>query len=193
VIVRLARNYFAFLPLVPEISSHGSRQSYGDLPPAAIKTIRDLIYYQYAKIIAQSAGLAHNFRFIMGRVTALKKGEIQMSDALREIKRQLKDEPRTCEFCGSDKGLSFDHIVPHSKGGPDSAENLVLACKHCNSSKSSKGLYEWYGLDRKDELPRIVAGKYLKLLYEIHDHNGTLEEGDLRNDGELNVLDLEVY
>jgi hypothetical protein len=163
------------------------------MPPAAVKTIRDLIYYQYAKIMAQSAGLEHNFGFIMDRVTALKEGEIEMSDALREIRVQIKDEPRACEFCGSDKELSFDHIIPRSRGGPDNAENLVLACKHCNSSKGSKGLYEWYGLKRKDELPRIVAGKYLKLLYEIHEHNGTLEKGDLNKDGQLNVLDLEEY
>jgi hypothetical protein len=56
------------------------------MPPAAVKTIRDLIYYQYAKIMAQSAGLENNFGFIMDRMTALKKSEIKMSDALREIR-----------------------------------------------------------------------------------------------------------
>jgi HNH endonuclease len=89
--------------------------------------------------------------------------------------------------------LSFDHLIPHVRGGPDSAENLVLACKHCNSSDGKKGLYEWYGIDRKDDLPRIVAGKYLKLLYEIHERNGTLNKGDMKGDGKLDVLDLEVY
>ena len=114
------------------------------MPPPAIKTIQDLIYYQYAKITAQSAGLGNNYRFIMDRVSALKKGAIKMSDSLCETKRQLKDEPRVCEFCGSDQDLSFDHIIPHSRGGPDSAENLVLACRHCNGSKGGEDLYEWY-------------------------------------------------
>ena|SRR2546422_9845277 len=143
--------------------------------------------------MAQSAGLRKNYRFIMDRFERLRSGEIRMSDALREIKKQFKEDERRCEFCGSDKQLSFDHIVPHRRGGPDSAENLVLACRSCNSSKGKKGLYEWLGLERKDELPRVVAGKYLKLLYEMHDKIGTLGKGDLNGDGELNVLDLEVY
>ncbi len=164
------------------------------LPPAAVKTIRDLIYYQYAKIIAESAGAGRvNYAFIMDRFRKLQKGEIKMSDLLREIKKQLKDEERRCEFCGATSDLSFDHLIPHSRGGPDSAENLVLACKSCNSSKGKKGLYEWYGIDRKDKLPKLVAEKYLKLLYDIHEQNGTLDKGDMREDGRLDVLDLEVY
>ncbi len=163
------------------------------MPPPAIKTIGDLIYYQYAKIMAQSAGMGKNYRFIMDRVERLRSGQIKMSDALREIKKQFKEAERKCEFCGGTKELSFDHIIPHSRGGPDSAENLVLACRGCNSSKGDKGLYEWYGLDRKDGLPRIVAGKYLKLLYELHESKGTLDKGDLKGDGDFNVLDLEVF
>jgi hypothetical protein len=42
-------------------------------------------------------------------------------------------------------------------------------------------------------LPRIVAGKYLKLLYEIHESRGTLNASDLNGDGKLDVLDLEVF
>ena len=74
-----------------------------------------------------------------------------------------------------------------------SIDNQVLACKKCNSSKGDKGVFEWYGLENKDKLPRIVAGKYLKLLMEVHAHKGTLEASDLRNDGKLNVLDLKVF
>jgi hypothetical protein len=48
-------------------------------------------------------------------------------------------------------------------------------------------------LDRKDELPRFVAGKYLMLLYEIHERNRTLCKEDLNGDGRLDVLDLEAY
>jgi hypothetical protein len=54
-------------------------------------------------------------------------------------------------------------------------ENAVWVCQKCNSSKGSKRLYEWYGLDRRNELPRIAEEKYLKELYEIHESMGTLD------------------
>lgn len=53
-------------------------------------------------------------------------------------------------------------------GGNDSADNLVLACETYNSSRGDKGIFEWLGLKKKDKLHRLVAGKYLKQLLQIH-------------------------
>ena len=40
--------------------------------------------------------------------------------------------------------LSLDHVVPYSLGGCHrSPENLVLACKSCNSSKGQRVLADW--------------------------------------------------
>lgn len=162
------------------------------MPPSAVKTIRDLVFYQYAKIIASSAKI-RGHGFIVSTMKKLSSGEIKMSTALRELKMQMKSEENCCEYCRVSMDLSWDHLVPRSKGGPDTAENHVLACKHCNFSKGSKGLYEWYGLSRKDEIPRLVAGKYLKLLYGIHETKGTLNAFDLNGDGKLDVFDLEAF
>ena len=38
-----------------------------------------------------------------------------------------------------------------------------------------KGIYEWFELDRRNEVPRIVEGKYLKELYALHERKGTLD------------------
>lgn len=38
------------------------------------------------------------------------------------------------------KGLEFDHVFPESRGGPTTAENIVLACLPCNRSKKDKVL-----------------------------------------------------
>lgn len=43
-----------------------------------------------------------------------------------------------CVYCGSKEKLEIDHIVPASKGGATSPKNLVVACEHCNGSKSDK-------------------------------------------------------
>jgi len=82
-------------------------------------------------------------------------------------------------YCGAKTNLTPDHILPKSRGGPDTADNAVMVCQTCNSSKSHKRLYEWYGLDRRYELPRIAEGKYLKLLYTLHEQTGRLNVRDV--------------
>ena len=49
----------------------------------------------------------------------------------------------TCTYCGSDKRLEGDHILPLSRGGSNAFENLVTACKPCNLAKGSKTPEEW--------------------------------------------------
>ncbi len=46
-----------------------------------------------------------------------------------------------CHYCGervTEENATLDHLVPVSKDGADSAENLVTACLLCNSLKSGK-------------------------------------------------------
>lgn len=56
----------------------------------------------------------------------------------------LRDE-YTCRYCGKELGsdeLTLDHILPRSKGGRNTWENLACACFPCNSRKGDKLLSE---------------------------------------------------
>ena len=43
-----------------------------------------------------------------------------------------------CVRCGAKKELQFDHIIPFSRGGGSTAENLQLLCRTCNLGKSDR-------------------------------------------------------
>jgi hypothetical protein len=142
------------------------------MPPPYVKSIREEILYEYAKLISRSAYGKLEYAFISNRFKKLCSGEINISDTIREWERE-QELPKECVFCGAKDNLSTDHLIPKNRGGNDSTDNLVQACKSCNSSRGDKGIFEWLGLEKKDNLHRLVAGKYLKELLRVHEERGT--------------------
>ena len=51
----------------------------------------------------------------------------------------------TCQYCGSNKELTFDHLLPRSKGGKTNWDNVVTACSSCNVQKGGR-LFENSGM-----------------------------------------------
>ncbi len=50
----------------------------------------------------------------------------------------LRDE-ETCQYCGKHtRELTLDHVVPRSRGGQSTWENLVASCKACNGKKGNR-------------------------------------------------------
>ncbi len=50
----------------------------------------------------------------------------------------FKRDDGKCKRCGSDEDIHYDHIIPVSKGGSTSENNLELLCQTCNLSKSDR-------------------------------------------------------
>ncbi len=165
------------------------------MPDREVKTIRDLILYQYAKIIAKSAlgytdGLQAkkaSYGFIKKTFRQLRDSEKKWSDILREDLQFVESEKK-CIFCGSMENLTKEHIVPktllvnercphcdHIQG----IHNLIWTCKSCNSAKQQKGLYTFFSQKYhtkhpSDFLPTLLEKKYLKTIYLCHQCAGTL-------------------
>lgn len=47
----------------------------------------------------------------------------------------FKRDGYECQYCGTRRDLTIDHVIPRAKGGTDSWMNLVTACKKCNAKK----------------------------------------------------------
>src|ERR1700761_718599 len=43
----------------------------------------------------------------------------------------------TCQYCGSRSNLTVDHVIPRSKGGGSSWDNIVASCAPCNRRKGN--------------------------------------------------------
>ena len=184
------------------------------MPDREVKTIRDLIYYQYAKIITCSAFKTANgaeakkvhYGFIKKTFRDLKSGGKSWSHIERED-WQLVEAEKKCIYCGSDGELHREHIVPKSlRIKPEcetcdhiqSIHNEVWACGGCNSSKGTLGLYEFFHKTHPEQrnffdfIPPLVEKKYLKTVMKCHECAGTLDATDLNGDGELSVLDIDA-
>lgn len=51
----------------------------------------------------------------------------------------------SCAYCGDKSdSLHQEHIIPLSKGGSYTKQNIIPACAFCNASKHNKDLMDWY-------------------------------------------------
>ena len=66
------------------------------------------------------------------RIPYIKNAQVSRRGVLR------RDSHR-CAYCGR-SASTIDHIIPRSRGGEDSWENLVAACHGCNSRKADRTL-----------------------------------------------------
>ncbi len=149
------------------------------MPPAVVKNVQDLLYWQYAKIIAQSANFGKkDYGFVMNRFKQLQQGEIFWNQVREYVKeREHSDE---CIFCGEKANLTLEHLLPRRHNGPNTERNLVWICKSCNSKKGARRLYEHFAVEAgveaaKYDVPRIAEGKYLKFAFETLKENNLLE------------------
>ena len=72
-----------------------------------------------------------------------------------------------CAYCGKtlrDHELTIDHVVPRSRGGKWSWENLVTSCINCNRAKKQA---IWIPRYTEPVKPRFLFTKYLKIAKDV--------------------------
>jgi 5-methylcytosine-specific restriction endonuclease McrA len=111
----------------------------------------------------------------------------------REIFRR---DNHTCQYCGNTKHLTLDHVIPRSKGGTHTWDNVLTACEKCNSCKGDRLLHETGMLLKPNLKHRCIQRSPLP---SISGKNSNLLTPDLKSRKEarlmlkLNYTDVGLY
>ncbi len=117
--------------------------SFEPLHVCSIKRAVTLLMHEIAERIEDGTRMLHS-----------PSTSIPVPSVIR-LKRYVKRPPRfhiafnrrnvfrrdnhACQYCGHHGGdLTLDHVVPRSRGGKNSWENIVTACRECNSKKRDR-------------------------------------------------------
>jgi len=64
---------------------------------------------------------------------------VEYRHAVLSRKNIFRRDGYRCQYCGrNDLQLTLDHVIPKSRGGEDRWDNLITACKPCNTLKGNR-------------------------------------------------------
>jgi 5-methylcytosine-specific restriction endonuclease McrA len=133
--------------------------SYEPLNLVNVKRAVILILKEKAEIIEERGGYLHSERMIMPYPSVIRLVYyVRVPYRAVSLSRRavfIRDR-HTCQYCGG-HAESIDHIIPRSRGGEHVWENVVAACRYCNTRKMNK-------------LPSEVGLKLKHKPIEPHDH-----------------------
>lgn len=140
-----------------------------------------MICWSYANLAMAHHAISHqesaysrlSFSIRSRLFAGLMSGKMKLGPILDDerVKIEYSD---VCAYCGNRTDVSIDHLIPKIANGSNSADNLVRACKHCNSSKGGRDLLEWHY--KHNEFPSLlVLRRYLKLVYSYCDEQNLLD------------------
>jgi len=146
-----------------------------------IKTIGELLHWSYANLaMAHSVISAKTEKYgrtqfmIRSRLYARLNKKTMRIGPLVDDERLKMVLPQACSYCGSREFLSVDHLIPTKRGGANTGDNLVWACRSCNSSKCACDALEW--LMKKNQFPPILLlRRYLKLAIEMSQERNLMD------------------
>ena len=84
------------------------------------------------------------------------------SHTLEELNDKFSKFGNRCFYCGRECKLTIDHDIPLARGGSDSIDNILPACKSCNSKKNTK-----------------TAIEFMSMAQTNHQKVGGVQEGDI--------------
>jgi hypothetical protein len=179
-----------------------------------VNTIKDLIYYQFAKIVVKDMlnlqdredARQRHYGFIKSTFRGFIRENKPWSEITGNNEKYFEPE-ENCSFCGiQHKELHAENLIKctininqlcKTCNNLKSIQNQIKMCSVCGTARGQLGLYEYFhkifpGIYfYYDFIPRRLEETYLTLIYSCHECAGTLNKGDINKDGKLDVLDID--
>ena len=146
-----------------------------------INTVKEHIAWSYANLACAHSAVSSGARkystlnyMIRAKLNkGLVSGTMNMRSTFDDERIKYR-YPESCCYCGSKDNIQMDHLIPQIKGGQNAADNLVWACRSCNSSKRDRDVLVW--LESKGWEPSILLlRRYLKLVAKYCEENQLLD------------------
>lgn len=139
------------LPQILQLDSAGNPQCWINYEKAAYYYTKDLVAWtmnaqDFTLHGGTNAHTGERSKLTMETIIAVKgkvtHRQIEVMNKVPLTNRTLfRRDRHICAYCGHDYGasdLSRDHIIPDSKGGPNTWMNVVTACTSCNKLKDNR-------------------------------------------------------
>lgn len=118
--------------------------TYAPINVCSVRRATVLVLKARAEIIERSERSLHSESMTMPRPVVIRLTtyiRIPRDAHRRKITRRavFARDRWTCQYCGGVRGsLTIDHVVPRSRGGTSSWENIVACCAPCNRRKGDR-------------------------------------------------------
>jgi 5-methylcytosine-specific restriction endonuclease McrA len=141
------------------VNGHGGRQhrvpgissrvlvlnaSYEPINVCTVRRATVLVLKARAEVLEEGEGALHSERLELARpcvIRLIRYVRIPRDVHGRKITRKavLARDAYTCQYCGHEaSGLTVDHVIPRSRGGESSWDNIVASCAPCNRKKGNR-------------------------------------------------------
>jgi len=118
-------------------------QSYEPISICSVKKALTLLLLEKAQLVeSRNGSVVRSVRAVYPFPSVIRlQTYIRVPYKKIELSRRniLRRDGFACQYCGTRSvPLTIDHVIPRSRGGTDSWENLVTACIPCNNRKGNR-------------------------------------------------------
>ena len=117
--------------------------TYEPINVCSVRRAAVLLLKEKADMIERSGSALRSEHRVLERPTVIKLrvyANVPRDSSKRKITRRavFARDGWTCQYCGTRSNLTVDHVIPRSKGGLSTWENIVASCAPCYRRKADR-------------------------------------------------------